>query len=100
MTPLLVITGFMLAASAFVKLRAAGRAKIGVPVLSAVEVVAAVLIVGVAFTNPPTVEAGFRMVMGGILLILVSKAAMVMKLSAARQQRADSEGLRLRTYVK
>lgn len=100
MTPLLVLAGLLLVASGILKLRAAQRGKLGIPVLSLVEAFAGLALCFMSFANPPSVDVGFRLVLGAIALVLVSSGGMAMKLSAARRKRDDSEGVRLRTYVK
>ena len=90
----------MLVASGVVKLRAAERAKLGVPILSIVEAFAGLGLCVLVFMRPPDVDVGFRLVIGAIALVLASSGGMAMKLAGQRKQREDSEGVRLMTYVK
>jgi uncharacterized membrane-anchored protein len=99
-TILLMIAGVMLAVSGVVKIHASGRVKLGVPVLAIIEVFAGLALSVMAFASPPTADAGFRMVVGAVILVLVSSGAMARKFSTQRKQLGDSEGVRLMTYVK
>ena len=100
MIPLLVLASLLLVGSGAVKIRAAGRAKLGLPMLSLLEVVGGIALVGVAATRPPAVDVGFRYVVGAVALVLVSSIAMGMRLSAGRREQEESEGARLITYVR
>ena len=82
------------------KIRAAQRAKFGLPLLSVVEVVAGLGLVGLLTASPPTVEAGFRYVVGAVVLVIASSVAMGARFRARRRERVESEGARLVTYVK
>jgi hypothetical protein len=99
-TALLVISALLLIASGGIKLRVGARTGLGVPPLSLVELLAGVGIAASALTGDPTVESGFRLVLGGVALVLVSSVHMGMKFAARRRERDDSEGLRLFKYVK
>ena len=100
MIPLLSIASLLLVGSGIVKIRAAGRAKLGLPMFSLLEVVAGIALAGVAAVSPPTVDVGFRYVVGAVALVLVSSIAMGMRLAAGRRKREESEGVRLITHVK
>ncbi len=87
-------------ASGGLKVRAGLRARVGVPLLSAVELLAGAGLTLVSFAAPPAVEVGFRLIVGAIVLLVGSSAVMAARLSRKRRELEDSEGSRLVTYVK
>ena len=100
MTALLVISAVLLVGSSLLKLRAAERAKIGLHVPSMLELLAGLGIAAWMVVGGPSVEVGFRLVLGAVVLVLVSSVHLGMKLSARQRERDGSEGARLFTYVK
>jgi hypothetical protein len=97
---LLVTTGMLLILSAVLKVRTASKAGLGLPLLLLGEVVAGLALPVVSLVAPPTPEAGFRMVLAALALIVVSSVALSMRVRALARDRQASEGARLVRYVK
>ncbi len=70
MIRLLALASLLLVGSGIIKIRAAERAKLGLPIFSLLEVVAGLAVAGVAAVSPPTLVVGFRYVVGAIALVL------------------------------
>lgn len=100
MTPLIVMTGFLLVVSGGLKVRAAGRAGLGLPVLSLVELVAGVGLAFVPFVRPPGAGGGLWLIVGAVGFLLVSSVHQGLRLRDQRREREASEAGRLVTYVK
>ena len=99
MTPLLAITAFLLIGSGLLKLRAAGRSKLGIHLPSILELVTGLGIGASLIGGRLSVEVGFRVLLGAVTLVLVSSVSLGRKLKALRRTRGLSEGARLFNYV-
>jgi hypothetical protein len=99
MTPLLVITAVLLLGSGLLKLRAAERSKLGIHLLSILELMAGLGIGASLMGGGLSVEVGFRVLLGAVALVLVSSVSLGMTLKAVRRTRDLSEGARLFNYV-
>lgn len=104
MTPfalLTVLTGLLLVGSGLVKLRAAARADLGIPVLSLLEAAVGLVYFILPFAAPLLAPStGVWFVVGGVGLVLASSVSMALRLRARRHERDSSEGARLVTHVK
>jgi hypothetical protein len=100
MIPLLVITSCLLLASGLLKVRAAARVEMGVPILALAELLAAVGIFGVAFVVKLTAGQGMFILVGSVALIVVSSVQVGMEVRRRQRIRSASEGARLASYVK
>jgi NhaP-type Na+/H+ or K+/H+ antiporter len=98
-TLLLIVTAVLLLTSGVVKLRAAERAGLGLPVLPLLELLVGLLLVGVSFASPLTPSQGLVAVVGSVALILFSSVRMWMQLRGLQRKRDLSESARLQTYV-
>lgn len=99
MTPLLAITAVLLVGSGLLKLRAAERAKLGIHLLSILELLVVLGIGASLMAGGLTVGVGFRTLLGALTLMLVSSVSLGMKLRAVRRRKNLSEGARLFNYV-
>ncbi len=95
MIPLLVIASLLLVASGLVKVRAAARVELGVPVLPLVELVAGVGLFSVVFVKSFTANQGLLILLGSVVLILVSSVQVGMEVRRRQRLRTASEGARL-----
>jgi len=100
MIALLILTGVLMGVSGLVTIRTATRMNPGVPVLSLLEIVAGGVLVVVAMFARPTPDGGFRLVVGGVSVVVVLSVAQAWRVAARRREREDSEARRLVTYVK
>jgi len=100
MVPLLVITACLLLASGLLKVRAAARVEMGLPVLALAELLAGVGIFSVAFVVEFTGGQGMLILVGSVALVLVSSVQVGMEVKRRQRIRTASEGARLATYVK
>ncbi|HSW30333.1 MAG TPA: hypothetical protein VLH75_12690 [Longimicrobiales bacterium] len=100
MVPLLVITALLLLASGLVKVRAAGRVEMGVPILALAELLAGLGILGVAFVMDLTGLQGMLVLVGSVALVIVSSLQVGMEVRRRQRLRAASEGARLASYMK
>ncbi len=100
MVPLLLITALLLLASGLVKVRAAARVEMGLPILALAELLAGVGILGVAFVVDLTGVQGMLVLVGSVLLVLVSSLQVGLEVRRRQRLRAASEGARLANYVK
>jgi hypothetical protein len=100
MIPLLVIASLLLLVSGLVKVKAAARVEMGVPVLAAAELVAGVGIFSVVFIKEFTATQGLVIVVGSVVLIVVSSLQVGSEVRRRHRIRVASEGTRLANYVK
>lgn len=99
MTLLLIVTAVLLLASGIVKLRAGERAGLGLSLLSLLEVLVGLLLVGASFASPLTPTQGLGVVVASVVLVLFSSLRMWVRLRDLQRKRDLSEGSRLETYV-
>lgn len=97
---LLVITGLLMISSAVVKLRSGMRAGVGVPVLAPVEFLGGLGLAVLALLGGMEAESGFRFVLAGIAITVLSTINLGLRLSRERKRREQAAGARLFTYVK
>jgi hypothetical protein len=100
MVPLLVIASLMLLASGLLKLRAAARVEMGLPVLALAELLAGLGIFGLMLAADLTAAQGLAVVVGSVALILVSSVQIGLAVRRRQRLRSASEGARLANYVK
>jgi hypothetical protein len=101
MTMLLVLTAVLLLASGLIKLRAGGRAGMGITLLPLVEAMAGLtLLAPVSLSWRPSPALGLSLTLASVLLVLVSSLFMGVDLSRRRRARVRSEGARLSAYVR
>jgi hypothetical protein len=100
MVPLLVITALLLLASGLVKVRAAARVEMGLPILALAEFLAGLAILGVAFVVELTGVQGMLVLVGSVALVVVSSLQVGLEVRRRQRLRAASEGARLANYVK
>lgn len=95
MIPLLVIASLLLVASGLLKVRAAARVEMGVPILPLVELVAGLGLFSVVFVKPFTANQGLLILLGSVVLIVVSSVQVGMEVRRRQRLRTASEGARL-----
>ncbi len=100
MVPLLLITALLLLASGLVKVRAAARVEMGLPILALAELLACAGIVAVAFAVELTGVQGMLVLVGSVALVVVSSLQVGMEVRRRQRLRTASEGARLANYVK
>jgi len=100
MIPLLAIASLLLLASGLVKVKAAARVELGVPILAIAELVVGVGIFGVLFVVEFTATQGLVIVIGSVVLIVVSSLQVGAEVRRRHRIRVASEGTRLASYVK
>lgn len=100
MTGLLVLAGLLLVVSGALKARLAGRAGLGFPLLPLAELITGAALMLISFARPLSPDAGLRLVVGSLVLLMVSTVRQGMVLGRAREERRASEGARLVTFVK
>ena len=99
MLALFFIAAALLLVSGAVKVRAAARVGLGVPVLALAEVLAGVGLFGIALAVDFTGGQGLAILVGAVALILVSSLQVGAQVRRRQRLRAASEGARLATYV-
>ena len=99
MTPLLAITAVLLVGSGLLKLRAADRLKLGIHLLSILELLVGLGIGVSLMAGGLTVAVGFRTLLGALTLVLASSVSLGVKLRVVRRRRNLSEGARLFNYL-
>jgi hypothetical protein len=92
MTPLLAITAVLLVGSGLLKLRAADRLKLGIHLLSILELLVGLGIGVSLMAGGLTVAVGFRTLLGALTLVLASSVSLGVKLRVVRRRRNLSEG--------
>lgn len=100
MIPLLVLSALLLLASGLVKVKAAARVEMGLPLLALLELLAGVGIFSVAFIQNFSARQGLFVVVGSVLLVLVSSVQVGVAIRRRQRLRSASEGARLANYVK
>lgn len=100
MIPLLVLSALLLVVSGLVKVKAAARVEMGLPVLALAELVAGVGLFSVAFVHRFTAIQGLLAVAGSALLVVVSSLVVGLSIRRRQRLRSASEGARLANYVK
>jgi len=98
--PLLVLASLLLLVSGLVKMKAAARVDLGLPLLALVELLAGVAIIGVAFMQSFTARQGLAVVVGAVVLVVVSSVQVGLAIQRRHRRLADSEGARLANYVR
>jgi len=96
---LLVLTSLLLLTSGLVKVRAAARVEMGLPVLALLELLAGVGIFSVAFVQNFTAGQGLVVLVGSVALVLISSLHVGMAIRSRQRRRDLSEGVRLANYV-
>ena len=100
MIPLFVLASLLLLVSGMVKVKAAARVEMGLPVLALVEVVVGVGIFSVAFIQNFTARQGLFVLVGSVLLVIVSSLHIGAAIRRRQRLRTASEGARLASYVR
>ena len=100
MVPLLVITALLLLSSGLVKVRAASRVEMGLPILALAELLAGLGIFGVAFFVDLTGLQGMLVLVGSVALVVVSSLQVGLEVRRRQRLRAASEGARLANFLK
>jgi len=100
MTALLVLTALLLVVSGVIKLRAGGRAEIGLHPLSLIELVAGVGLMVRVIAGSVTAGQGMGAAVGAVVLIVVSSLHLGRRLAHKRRLRDLTEGRRLESFVK
>ena len=100
MPPLLFLTATLLAVSGAIEIRSTLRTGLGVPLLPAVELVAALGLAGLAASGLGSWGGARWLVPGGVVLVLVSSVRTTLRLIERRRLRELSAAPRLATYVK
>jgi len=100
MTLLLGLASFLLLVSGVVKIKAAERVELGLPVLPLLELLAGIGIFSQIFIRDFTAGQGLFLLVGSVLLILVSSAQVGMAVRRRQRLRTASEGTRLANYLK
>lgn len=100
MIALLAITAILLLVSGTMKLRAAGRAKLGLHLFSLLEIMFGGLVLFLMISSPLTASQGFGVTVAGTTLIIISSLHLGSRLRHQRRIRDLSEGRRLENYVK
>lgn len=99
MTIFLVLAALLLLVSGVVKVKAAERVGMGLPILPLIELVAGLAIFGVSFTKTFTPGQGFAVVVAAVALVLGSSIHVGMGIRRRQRLRTRSEGTRLANYV-
>ncbi len=100
MISLLVLASLLLLASGLLKIKAASRVGMGVPILALVEILAGLADVGALFLAGLTARQGLAILVGSVLLVVVSSVQVGLEIRRRQRLRAASEGARLASYVK
>lgn len=100
MIPLVAVSSLLLLASGLVKVKAAARVGMRLPVLAAAELVLGVGICGLLVAARLTAAQGLLAVVGSVALILVSSLRMGAAVRRRQRLRSASEGTRLANYLK
>lgn len=100
MTVLLGLASFLLLVSGVVKVKAAERVELGLPVLAAVEILAGLALFSQIFIRDFTAGQGLGILVGAVLLIVVSSGRVWMAVRRRQRIRTASEGTRLANYVR
>jgi len=100
MTVLLVLASFLLLVSGVVKVKAAQRVELGIPLLPLVELVVGLGIFSQIFIRDFTAGQGLFILIGSVLLILGSSLQVGMAVRRRQRLRTASEGTRLANYVR
>lgn len=96
----MVMTGVLLLVSGGVKIRAGARARMGVPLLSLLELFTGVAVGLLAMVGPAAVGAARLLVPLGVFLVVASSLVFSAQHREVRQRRARTEAKRLESYVK
>lgn len=100
MVPLLAIAAFLLLASGLVKIKAAARVGMGVPVLALAELAAGLGVFGAVLLADLTAGQGLFVLVGSVALVLVSSLQVGMEVRRRQRLRSASEGARLASRLK
>lgn len=100
MVPLFLLSATLLAASGLMKLKAAARVGMGLPVPVLVELLGAVGIFGLMLATKLTRGQGLAVVVGTVALVVASSLHVGLEVRRRQRIRAASEGARLAVYLK
>ena len=100
MTILLAVASFLLLISGVVKVKAAERVALGLPVLAVLELLVGIGIFSQIFIRDFTPGQGMGILVGSVALLLVSSVQVGMAVRRRQRLRTASEGSRLANYVK
>lgn len=100
MASLFVVMSMLLVASGLVKVKAAARVEMGVPIPALLELLVGVGIFSVAFIKEFTAVQGLLILVGSVALIVVSSVLVGAEVRRRHRIRTASEGARLASYVK
>lgn len=100
MIPLFVLASLLLLVSGLVKVKAAARVEMGLPVLALVEVVVGVGVFSVAFIQTLSARQGLFVLVGSVLLVVVSSLQVGAAIRRRHRLRTASEGARLANYMR
>lgn len=99
MTLLMVLAAFLLLISGVVKVKAAERVGMGLPVLPLLELAVGLGIFGVAFLRKFSAAQGMGILVGAVALVLGSSIHVGLAIRRRQRLRTRSEGTRLANYV-
>ena len=100
MIALLVLTSLLLLASGLLKIKAASRVGMGMPVLALAELLAGLAIPACVFVVELTAGQGLAILLASTLLVIVSSIQVGLEVRRRQRLRAASEGARLASYVR
>lgn len=100
MTVLLVLMSLLLLVSGMVKVKAAERVALGLPILAALELLVGVGLFAAVFFGTFTRGRGLAVLLGSLALVLVSSVQVGMAVRRRQRLRTASEGARLANYLK